>query len=378
MVLKSTSTILLASVFAVWLLAACGSDPTGTGGGGVGELELFPPQEYSDDFDSGEAGRRWDCDASPCAWEVVSAGPLAPRVEPVAKDGSENFVLQSPDPLGESPNTFFRCDSFYADFEVEGTFAFNYFINTAGPIGPQDANRLRVVIYRHTVEFDEDFGEDIIIDTEIVEEWSEYGQVSSRFYRVLPAGKYEFWFCYDRNRSIDIGADYVQIDDVETCVGTDCIGEIPEEPRCQPDQGQILVPDIDFIPTHIISITRVQGTTNRFHVIINLAFLEFISGGLAGNSDWDDFRGEVDGVVTRTYVDGTTCELDQRTSLLIEMTTAEMIDYVIATGVITDTLEALEQAFFDAAGNAAVNALVQGIQEKFAQWVFTLLARLIP
>ena len=187
-------------------------------------------------------------------------------------------------------------------------------------------------------------------------------------------------FCYERNRSIEIGKDYVHIDDVETCVGTVCMGEIPEVtvPRCQPDQGQILVPDVDAIPTDSpISITRVQGSSNRFRVILNVAFLEFISGGLEGNSDWDDFRAEVDGVLTRTYVDGTTCELDTRTSLLIEMTTAEIIDYVLATGVVTDALEAIEQAFYDAAGNAAVNALVQGIQERFAQWVFTLLARAI-
>ena len=52
------------AVLAASMLAACGSDPTGTGGGGTEEeLELFPPQEYSDDFDSGEAGRRWDCEA---------------------------------------------------------------------------------------------------------------------------------------------------------------------------------------------------------------------------------------------------------------------------------------------------------------------------
>ena len=59
---QSHPTILLATVSAVLMFAACSSSPTGGGGGGVDELELFPPQEYSDDFDSGSAGRRWGVD----------------------------------------------------------------------------------------------------------------------------------------------------------------------------------------------------------------------------------------------------------------------------------------------------------------------------
>ena len=147
--------------------------------------------------------------------------------------------------------------------------------------------------------------------------------------------------------------------------------------RCEADQGETLVPDISTLPTETFSINRVQGEEFRYYLIIDTGFLDFISGGLAADPKYDAFRAEIDGVRTVALRDGVTCALDQRTSLLIEMTLVEVIDLVIATGVITDALDALEQAIANQAGDSAINSIVQGIQQKIAEWAFKFIGKII-
>lgn len=378
----SDRILAVAFVPALLLIEGCSSEDAGVGAGDEG-LELFASQVFSDNFDTGTPDTRWGCTFPDlrgyfCSWEVAGAGDLDPMAETATADsfpsaitvGVDNFVFQSPDPEALDLNRSFSCERFSAEFEQAGTFAFNYFVNTAGSVGFQDGNYLEVNYVRNIVEFDPVIEEELIVDSETINILKVSGNESDRSITSLPPGNYDFEFCYLRNRTFNIGPgfgpDFVQVDDVETCVGTVCAGERPKAKRCRADQGQTLVPDISKLPIETFTINRVQGTTNRYYVIIDTDFLAFISGGLLTNNSAaaQAFRAEVDGVRDLALVDGRTCDVDTRRSLLIEMSRAEVIDLVLSTGIITDLLDQLETALANEAGDAALNQLIQSVQEK--------------
>ncbi len=338
------------------LLVGCGS------GGIAGDGKYrFPGQAFAENFDAGRAAARWECGQGGCPWDVVQAGHLATVREAAGTSaGKRNYVFQSPDPQALDLNPSMSCVAYPARFTQPGTFAFNYLIKTAGPIlGGQDGNYLEVTLTSYTVEDDPEFGE-VIVDNRDSLVLKETGESSSRFQMALAPGYYAFRFCYLRNRTFQIGPDFVQIDDVDTCVGTGCLGEIPLVPRCQPDQGAILVPNLSAIPTYLMSVTRVQGVPGRYHVIVNTDVLEFISGGLQqAGPEYDAVRAEVDGILDVVYVDGTTCEVDRRRSVVIAMTTTDIIDLVLLNATVDDLL--------DKAYTALQQQLISGIVAEFYQ-----------
>jgi hypothetical protein len=316
------------------------------------EVEFFPPQAFTDNFDSGDTRFRWGCGGSfPCVWEVVSAGPLGASVELVEADaGPDNFVFQSPDPMALDLNRQGSCERFAAEFEEEGTFAFNYFVQTAGPVGGIfDGNNLEVNIVSHTLEYDPIFDEDIIVDSQARNILTRSGNHSGRIHEILAPGHYDFEFCYSRNHTENIGPDFVQIDNVETCAGTGCIGGLAPVSRCRIDQGATVVPDIGALPTETFTLARAPGETIRYYLIIDTQFLDLVSGGLENRLDptLAALKAEVDGVRTIIIQDGKTCDIDQRTSVLIEMTAKEILDFLAATGVIEAAFDALRSALWD-------------------------------
>ncbi len=314
------------------------------------EEEIFPPQAFSDNFDSGQPRFRWGCSFIPCSFEVVSGGPLDTRVELAGDAGPENFVFQSPDPMVQSPDTGGTSERFSARFEEEGTFAFNYFVQTATDAGGfPNGNYLEVNIWSNTVEYDPDFDEDIVVSSERETVLSVSGATSGRHHEILPPGHYDFEFWYIRNRNFDVGPmDFVQIDNVETCVGTSCIGELAPVSRCRIDQGATVVPDLGALPTETFTLARAPGETIRYYLIIDTQFLNFVSGGLENRSDplLVALKAEIDGVRTIINQDGKTCDIDQRTSVLIEMTAKEILDFLAATGVIEIAFDALRSALW--------------------------------
>ncbi len=369
-------------VLALVLVVACGTDgPAGIdNGNGTDQTEpLFPSQTFSGNFDSGTPADRWGCAQGGCRWDVVSAGPLGGLRETTAGTLPDNFLFQSPDPQALEPSSFGTCERFSAGFKQSGTFAFNYFVQTAGPVyGGTDGNYLEVDVSRDSVEYDPDFEDSVIVSSDVSHVLKETGNVSSRFQMSLPAGHYDFDFCYTRNRTYNIGPDLVQIDNVDTCAGTSCKGEIPPAPRCRVDEGATLVPDLSTLPIPTFTIDRVQGTTDRYYMIIDTDFLEFITGGLETlGPQWDTFRSEIDGVRTETLVDGKTCDVDTRKSLLIEMSTSEIFDFVASTGIISEGFDAITTALEDFLSQAAVNAAIQKVEEKIEATLLTWLAKLI-
>jgi hypothetical protein len=339
--------------------------------------EFFPPQEFADDFDCGRAGNRW---IGP--WEVVAAGALDPYAEPPevpgpGQQGSENYVFQSPDPLLSESFRGLSCTGFPAEFAEEGTFAFNYFVKTAQPIAgvPFSGNRLEVSVYSNTLD-----SEGFPIDSQRENVLTVDGSVSSRFSTTLPAGYYDFEFCYVRDRIADVsGPDFVQIDDVDTCAGTGCQGEVPVFARCRVDQGQTLVPSLGTLPTPTFEFNRVQGTDDRYYLIVDLDFLDFISGGLEAlqGERYDAIKAEVDGLRMQTLVDGETCEIDTRKSLLIEMSDDEFLDFLLETGLLEEALDELEQALIEGATQALVDAALDKIEQKIGEQVAKFLGKML-
>ena len=339
---------------------SCSSEDNGAGpAGGDEEITSSTAQHFNDDFDTGTPGARWGCtlpDAPGyfCLWDVVESGPLDPLGNTTSGASSnttvndKNYVFQSPDPEAQDSGRGFSCERFTAEFEQQGTFAFNYFVNTAGPAGGIfDGNTLEVNVWRNTVEFDPNFNEDIIIAREKQEQvLLVYGAESSRSITTLLPGHYDFEFCYNRNHTFNIGPDYVQVDDIVTCSDSSCAGRVPEVARCQVDQGATVVSDLNSIPSNIFAVSRVEGTTNRYYIIVDQNVLELISAGLDGRADQflNELNSEIDGVLNTTYVDGKSCDVDNRVSLLIEMTPQEFLDFLAATGAITALLDALKSA----------------------------------
>jgi hypothetical protein len=339
--------------------------------------EFFPPQDFADGFDCGRAGNRW---SGP--WEAVAAGSLDPAAQPpeVAseteaslKQGAsslpDNYVLQSPDPFLMDGTRGTSCTGFSAEFEEEGTFAFNYLVKTALDVGlPFSGNYFEANIYNNTVD-----SEGLPIESMRLNVLTLEGGVSSRFATQLPPGYYDFEFCYVRNRTGDVeGPDFVQIDDVETCVGTSCEGEVPEVTRCRVDQGATVVPDITAVPINLVSVVQVQGTSDRYHVIVNTDFLDLVIGGLdAGGPAYDILRNQIEGVREVVLVDGRTCDVDTRRSVLIEMSRSELIDLVIATGAIEAALDRLDDPatdeFFENAAELILGEIVGPFLEKFTE-----------
>lgn len=408
------------SVFASLFLLACGgSESAGNGTGGSGAVDgaggsggdngapvvscsddtdedleaFFQSQTFSDGFDCGRAGNRWIA-----PWEAVVAGSLDPAANPPEvidsgdsasakqKSGSGtvvNYVLQSPDPMLE--DGFSSSTEFSADFEEQGTLAFNYFVQTSPGISgiPRTGNYFEVSANRFAPDAD---GFPELAENRVL--FRTDGRESSRYFEVLPAGDYIFAFCHTIHRTEDAELpDFIQIDDVETCVGLSCRGAIPEVPRCRVDQGQTLVPSLSAVPTKIFDLNRVQGTDDRYYMVIDLDFLDFIVGGLETleGERWDAIRAEVDALGTQTLVDGQTCDVDTRRSLLFEMSDEEFLEFLLETGILEDALEELEQAFIEGAlegttaalVNAAADKIEQEIGEAFAKFMGKVVGKLI-
>jgi hypothetical protein len=252
-------------------------------------------------------------------------------------------------------------------------------VKTAGPVpGGTDGNYLEVDVWKDSVAYDPDFEDSVIVSSDRTQVLKESGEASSRFQMALPAGHYDFDFCYTRNWTYMAGPDFVQVDNVDTCAGTGCLGEIPPAPRCRVDEGATLVPDLSALPIPTFTLAREQGTEDRYYLIIDTDFLELITGGmeLAG-TQWDQFRSEIDGVRAETLVDGRTCDVETRKSLLIEMSTSEIIDFVASTGLIAEAFDELHDAFWNYVDQAAVNAVIQKVEEKIEATLLTWFAKML-
>ena len=92
-------------------------------------------------------------------------------------------------------------------------------------------------------------------------------------------------------------------------------------------------------------------------------------------------RAEVDALGSLTLVDGQTCDVDTRRSVLFEMSDDEFLDFLLETGILEEALAELEQAFIEGATEAAVNAAIDKIEEKvgeaFAKFVGKVVGKLI-
>lgn len=302
----------------------------------------------------------------------MQAGPLAPVKETATDQPIDNWVFESPDPQALDLNQGGSCERFSAGFKQSGTFAFNYFVKTAGPVpGGTEGNYLEVDVWRDSVAYDASFGDTVIVSSERTQVLKKSGDASSRFQMALPAGHYDFDFCYTRNRTDMAGPDFVQVDNVDTCAGTGCLGEIPPAPRCRVDQGATLVPDLSALPIPTFTLAREQGTTDRY-------YLAFITGGMeTAGSQWDQFRSEIDGVRTETLVDGKTCDVETRKSLLIEMSTSEIVDFVTSTGLIAEAFDELHDAFWNYVDQATVNAVIQNVEQKIEATLLTWVAKML-
>ena len=146
---------------------------------------------------------------------------------------------------------------------------------------------------------------------------------------------------------------------------------VPPAPRCRVDQGATLVPDLSALPIPTFTLAREQGTTDRY-------YLAFITGGMeTAGSQWDQFRSEIDGVRTETLVDCKTCDVETRKSLLIEMSTSEIVDFVTSTGLIAEAFDELHDAFWNYVDQATVNAVIQNVEQKIEATLLTWVAKML-
>lgn len=329
------------------LMLGCSSDDSGTGGG---INEFFQAQAFSDNFDNGLPDDRWGCTFPDlpgyfCNWEVVAAPPLDPSTVNAppptavmlpagATVGIDNFVFQSPDPEALDLNRSGSCERFSVEFEQAGTFAFNYYVSTAGPLFPTEGNILEVNVWKNIVEFNPDFEEEIIIDSERTNVLTKSGNESGRFSMPLEAGFYDFEFCYVRNRTFNIGPDFVQIDNVETCIGTSCVGDAQEIARCTADQGESLVPNLNAVPRHLFAVTGTgpNGRSSPYILIIDTVVLDLFVRDLDPADPFvSELMQQIDGVRTQILVDARTCDRDTRKHVRLQMTEAEALDFLLAT-----------------------------------------------
>lgn len=373
-------------------LYACGSSgaPTGpgngNGGGGGGTTPakpFYPSQTFSDSFKAGTPDARWGCAQGGCLWQAVQAGPLGLDTAASTATPINNFVLESPDPQALILNQSGSCQQFSAGFTQPGTFAFDYFVKTATaiPLG-QDGNYLEVAVTKDSVIYDPNFGDSVPVSSSRTEVLKVSGDTASRFQMKLPTGDYDFQFCYTRNRTYQIGPDFVQVDNVDTCAGTSCMGEIPVAPRCQEDQGATLVgtgyPDSTVLRQNIIFVTRVQGTSDKYYVIANPTVLDFISQGLqAAGAQFDTLRVPVDSMRSAVQLYGTDCEIDGRRALLIKVSTADIVDFVISTGIISEAFQEMHDAFWNYADQSAINSIIQNIEQKIEAKLLEEVAKMI-
>jgi len=336
---RSSLRSILGSTLAVTLfMVGCGGEDDGEG-----TLDFFGPQTFSDDFDSGQASGRWGCWEGECAWDVVevpdsllptggaSAGVAAGSPAAATSPGS-NFVFQSPDAEAQNLNRGFTCERISSHFEETGTFGFDYYVNTASAVGFQDDNALEVTLVTSTIEDDPDFGP-IPIDSEREQLLYLTGTANSRYQVTLPPGYYDFEFCYRRGRTFEIGPDFVQIDNVETCLGTSCLRDIPEGVRCIPEQGQILVPSVGAVPTHLFTLTGSgdDGLSSPYILIINAAILDFFAQDLDPNDPLAmSLLEQIDGVGQDILLDAKTCDTDTRRYVRMQLTEQEIIELILA------------------------------------------------
>jgi hypothetical protein len=298
-------------------------------------LAYFGPQTFSDSFESGKPSPRWGCDLGGCPWQAAPSVSIAPTAGNVAAGAGSNYAFQSPDPQALDLNQSVGCQAFTAHFAALGTFAFDYFVNTAGPVGLQGGNVLEVRVATDSVMYDAELGEYLPLSRQWETVVSQYGRANARFQKVLPPGFYEFEFCYNRQRTFNlVDPDFVQVDNVETCVGTSCFRDVPLPAPCTAGQGVTLLPSLNSVPTLLFAVTGSgpNGRSSPYTLIINAALLDlFIQGLNPADSIESVLRQHIDGVRTEILVDARTCDSDTRKYVRLQMTDVELVDFILAT-----------------------------------------------
>ncbi len=359
------------------LVAACS-----TGGDEGGGDPYFGPQSFSDHFETGTPSPRWGCTTGGCSWQVVQALSIAPTAGGVAPGAGSNHVFQSPDPQVLDLNRQGQCQSFATHFRAAGTFAFDYFVNTAGPVGVQSGNVLEVRIGTSSVEYDANFGEYVPIATRWETVVSQHGRVSARFQRSLPPGFYDFQFCYNRLRTFNItDPDFVQVDNVETCVGTGCFREVQPVARCTAGQGETLVPSLGSVPTFLFAVTGSgpSGRSSPYILIMNAAVLDFFLQGLnPADPLVSGLRQEIDGVRTEILVDARTCDSDTRKYVRLQMTEAELVDFVLRTFEVNTAFIYMYLAIKAGWTTERTQEVVRAFIDHLTPWKAKVVTALIP
>ena len=378
------------------LMLGCSGDEAGVGGGD-GVNEFFPTQAFSYDFDSGSPDDRWGCTFPDlpgyfCSWEVVPAPPLDPSavnapsatalmLPAAATVGIDNFVFQSPDPEAQDLNRQSSCERFSVEFEQAGTFAFNYYVRTAGPIFPTDGNYLEVNLVKHIVEFNADFGENIIVDSQStnLQKWS--GTESGRYSTALEPGFYDFEFCYSRNRTFNIGPDFVQVDNVETCVGSSCVGEVQDVARCTADQGETLVPGfLNSVPRHLFTVTGSgpDGRSSPYILILDTVILDLFVNELdSADPTLLALRQQIDGVRNETLVSALNCDRDTRKYVRLQMTEAELLEFILATFEVNEAFVFAYIAVKSGWTLERTQQMIQAFSDQVIPWQPKLIASIV-
>ena len=70
-------------------------------------------------------------------------------------------------------------------------------------------------------------------------------------------------------------------------------------------------------------------------------------------------------------------DVETRKSLLIEMSTSEIVDFVTSTGLIAEAFDELHDAFWNYVDQATVNAVIQNVEQKIEATLLTWVAKML-
>ena len=151
-----------------------------------------------------------------------------------------------------------------------------------------------------------------------------------------------------------------------SCPPEICQFEVPEPTpaqACTANEGVVLVPEPGFTK-NVITVTEVEGTDDHYYVIFDAADLELVSAGLeTAGIEYDDIRSEIDGVLVLANDQGESCDNDTRTFLRMQISSAELGDFITSSSLFDQLMVELLEVFR--------NGVEDGITKIFIQLGFS-------